>query len=123
MRASVDGAAGAGFFYNDCAEPRQCGLESVPDPACEDFACRVLESGDVVEVVVIELLVQRLERGLEVGEVADPANGFIYLAAQMDLHAEGMAVQPSASVAGWNIGQLVSCLEAKFFEDLHLFQV
>lgn len=120
LRASVDGAACARFLHDDCAESWQRGLESIPDPLGEHFTCWVLKPGDIVQVVVIELLVEGIERGLEICEIADPADGWIDVSADVNLDAEGMAVQAGATMSGWNIRQLVRCLETKLFEYFHL---
>ena len=71
---------------------------------------------------MIELQVQGLERCLEVGEVPNPADGFIYLSADVNLDAKGMAVEPRASVARGDIRQTMGCFEAKFFKYFHLAQ-
>ena len=105
MRPFVDGSAGAGLFHDNAAESWERWLEPLPDPAREDFAGWIFEAGNVVEVVVIELQVQGLERCLEVGEVPNPADGFIYLSADVNLNAKGMAVEPRASVTRGNIWQ------------------
>ena len=91
--AGVDGSAGARFFDDDAREVGEGGFEALPDPAGEDFAGGVFEAGDVVEVVVVELVVERAEGGVEVGEVADPAEGGVDVAADVDFDAEGVAVQ------------------------------
>lgn len=123
MRAVVDGAAGAGFTDDDAGQVGESGFEAFPDPVGEDFTGRVFEAWDVVEVIVIELFVERTEGGVEVGEVADPAGGCADVAADVDFDAEGMAVQARAFVAWWDVGELVRGFEAEFFEDLHLVQV
>ena len=69
----VDTARRAGLAHDDPREPGQRGLEAIPDPRGEVLARRVLEPLDLVEVVVVELVEQRLERGLDVAEVHDPA--------------------------------------------------
>ena len=48
-------------------------LDLVPDPFGDDFAGRVFQARDVIEVVMVELLIERLEDRLDLGEVADPA--------------------------------------------------
>ena len=122
MRAVVDGSAGAGFPDDDAAEGGERGFETLPDPAGEDFAGWVFEAGDVVEVVVVELIVERTEGSVEVGEVTDPAECFVEVAADVDFDAEGMAVQARALVAGGNVGQLVCGFEAELFKYFHLVQ-
>jgi len=71
---------------------------------------------------MIELLIQGIERCLEVRKIADPA-GLIYLAAHMNFDPERVPVQPGASMLRWNIRQPVRRLKPKLLEDLHLFQV
>ena len=109
----------AGFVDGHGRQQGQIGLESVPDPAGEIFTGRVLQPGDVVEIVVIEHLEQRLECGLEVGEVHHPTQLRVERAFDMDLDLEGMAVQPRALVRGRQVGQAMCCLDAKGLGDFH----
>lgn len=118
-RAVVDGSAGAGLFHDDAAEAFERGREAVPNPAGEDFTGGILEAGDVVEIVVVELLVEGTEGGVQVGEVANPAEGWVDLTADVDLDTERMAVQARAFVAGGHVGEAMCGLEAKFFKDFH----
>ena len=59
----------------------------------------VLEPRDLVEVVVVEVLLERLERGLDVAEVLDPAVSSPTGAGDVDLNPVGVAVQ-SRSTCG-----------------------
>ncbi len=52
------------------------GLEAIPYPDRQPFAGRILQTLDVVEVVVIKLVVKRLKSRLHVGKIHDPA-GFV----------------------------------------------
>src|SRR5690606_37602622 len=73
----------------------------------------------VVEVVMVQLLVQRLERGLEVGEVHHPAGLRIDRAFHVQLHPERVAVQARALVALGHVGQAMCRLEGEDLEDFH----
>ena len=69
---------------------------------------------------MIELLVERFERCLKIGKVANPADGLIDLSAHVNLDAKGMAVQARAAVTRGNIWQPMRCFEAKLFKYFHL---
>jgi hypothetical protein len=68
---------------------------------------------------MIELPVQGLKRCLKVGEIANPADGFVYLSADVNLDAKGMTMQSGAPVRGGYVRQAVRCFEAKLFKYLH----
>ncbi|MCY1308293.1 hypothetical protein D9M71_704640 [compost metagenome] len=117
--AAIFAATGAGLVDADTGELREQGFELLPDPFGEDFAGGVFQAGDLIEVVVVELLVERLEDGLEFGEVADPAGIGIGLTLDIDGHAEGVAVQAAALVAGRHVREPVRGFEDEFLEDFH----
>ena len=52
--AAVDAAGGAGLADDDLREQGQARADLAPDPAGEVLAGRVVEAGDLVEVVVVE---------------------------------------------------------------------
>src|SRR3546814_3900259 len=83
------------------------------------FAGRVLQPLDFVEVVVVELLVQRPERGLDVAEVHHPAAVGARLAGDMQLDHERMPVQPRALVARRHVRQPVRGFDGEGLEDVH----
>ena len=103
----------------DRAEFRQQGLHFIPDEFGQDFAGRVFQAGNVVQVVVIQTLVQRLENRLDLREVADPAGVRIEVAAQVQRHFERVTVQASALVAVRDVRQAVGGFESKLFENFH----
>lgn len=103
----------------DCTELRQQGLHFLPDKLGQHFAGRVFQAGNVVQVVVVQSLVQRLEDRLDFREVADPASVRVEVAAQVDRHFERVTVQAAALVAVRYVGQAVGGFESKFLEDFH----
>ena len=80
----IDTAAGAGLMDPDGAEFGQQGFELLPDPLGQNFTRRVFQAGNVVQIVVIQALVQRLEDRLDFREVANPAGVRVDIAAQVD---------------------------------------
>lgn len=80
----IDAAAGAGLMDPDGAEFGQQGFEFLPDPLGQNFTRRVFQAGNVVQIVVIQALVQRLEDRLDFREVANPAGVRVDIAAQVD---------------------------------------
>lgn len=71
--AAVDAATGAGFPDLDSAQFRQYRFQLVPDPNCQIFAGRILQPGNIVQIIMIELFPDRVKRRLDVAEVHDPA--------------------------------------------------
>ena len=98
---------------------RQQRLQLFPDPLGQHFTGRIFQPRDVVQVVVVQALVQRLEDRLDLGEVANPAGVRVEVAAQVDRHFERVAVQAAALVAFRHVGQAVGGFERKFLEDFH----
>src|SRR4051812_48364601 len=115
--AVVHAPGGAGFAHNDSAQPRKRGLQAVPNPRRKVLACRVLEALDLIQVVVVQLRVERLEGGLDVTEVHEPTGRRVHVAADVDLDLEAVSVQPSALVPLGHKRQPVSRLEAELLED------
>ena len=116
---AIDTAAGASFVDADGGQFREQGLEFGPDPLGQHFAGGVFQAGDVVEVVVIQALVERLEDRFDFGEVADPTGVRVEVAAQVDRDFERVAVQAPALVAIGHVGQAMGGLERKFLENFH----
>jgi len=73
-------------------------LDLVPDPLGDHFAGGVFKARDVVQVVVVQLLVDRLEDRLDLGEVADPASVRVERAGQVQADLERVAMQAAAFV-------------------------
>jgi hypothetical protein len=69
----VHTSRGAGLTDPDLGKVRQLRREAIPDPLGEHFAGRILETLDLIEVIVVELGFQRLEGRLEIPEVLDPS--------------------------------------------------
>ena len=68
---------------------------------------------------MIELVLQRFEFCLEVGEVDQPAGVRIHRALHHNLHHKGMAVQSCALVARRHMRQQMSRLKTKFLGEFH----
>ena len=103
----------------DRTQLRQQRLHLVPDELGQHFTGRVFQAGNVVQVVVVQTLVQRLEDRLDFREVTDPAGMRVEVATEVQRHLERVTVQAPALVAVRDVGQAVGGLEGKFFEDFH----
>lgn len=103
--AAVFAAAGAGLVDAHARQFREQGFDLLPDPLGQHFAGGVFQAGDVVQVVVVELFVDRLEDRLDLGEVANPAGIGVDLAFDMQGDAEGVAVQATAFVPSGTWGR------------------
>ena len=115
--AAVFAATGAGFMNTNAGQFREKGFELLPDPLDEDFAGWVFQARDVVEVVVIQLFIERLEDGFDLGEVANPAGIGVNLALDIDGDPKRMAMQAPAFMAFRDVRQAVGGLEHKLFEQ------
>lgn len=69
---------------------------------------------------MIELVVDRLKRSLDLGKVHHPAAVFAQLTTQMQFDLERMPVQARAFVAWRYIRQPVRGLESENFENIHI---
>ena len=76
----------------DLRQLRQQGLDLVPDPLGDHFAGGVLQARNVVQVVVVELLEDRFEDRLDLGEVTNPAGMGIDFTFDVDGNSEGVTV-------------------------------
>ena len=93
--------------------------ETIPDPARQVLAGGVLKAFDLIEVVVVEAIVERLERTRDVRKIDDPARLVIDRTFDVDCHAVRVAVESGALVTFRDIREAVCCLESELLEDLH----
>lgn len=66
---------------------------------------------------MVEALVERLEDGLDLGEIANPAGIRIDIAFDIDGDAERMAMQAPALVTFRYVGETMCGFEGEFFEQ------
>jgi hypothetical protein len=81
-------ATGTGLVDTNLGQFRQQWLELIPDPFGQNLAGRVLQSGNVIQIVVIQPLIQRLEDGFDLGEVPDPPGVGIHVTREMEADLE-----------------------------------
>lgn len=117
--APIDAPGGARLPQFDFAQPRQGRLQAPPDPARDDFAGRIFQAFDVIEVAVVEFAMDRLASRLDVGEVHDPAGVGVDRPRHGEGDAKGMAMQAETLVAVGHVGQQVRGLEGELVEDFH----
>lgn len=106
-------------MHDHFVQTGQARLQAPEDPARQHFAGGVLQPIDVVEVVMIELVIDRREGRLHVGEVHDPAQRRIRLARYVDLDTEGMPVQSRAFMAQRHVRESMGRFDVEDFEDMH----
>jgi hypothetical protein len=94
-------------------------MQAIPYPLRDDFAGGIFEAGNVVEVVVIQLLEEWGAGGGDLGEVEHPAGVGADGAGDVDLGAKGVAVKPGALVILGDVGEAMGRLERELFEDFH----
>jgi hypothetical protein len=83
----------------------------------EDLAGRILEARDLVQIMVIELVVQGLEEGMQLAEIDQPPGVRVDGAFDGELDAETVAVEPKAFVRFGQSRQAVSRFESKLVDE------
>jgi hypothetical protein len=68
---------------------------------------------------MVQLIIDRLELGLNIGEVHDPTDGLLHGATQVEDGFEGMTVQAATLVAFRHMWQPVRRFESEFLENVH----
>src|SRR5437764_1397840 len=81
---------------------RHHGRETLPDPPSEHLTRRVLQALDLVQVVVVEPIEQRLHRTPEISKVSYPPAFVTYGSSDVDGDTERVTVKTRALVAGGN---------------------
>ena len=92
----------------------------MPDPFGEVLAGGIIQAGKIIQIVVVETLVERLEYRLDFGKVSDPAGMGINVALKIDRDLEGMAMQATAFVSLGYVRKPMGRLESEFLENFHV---
>src|SRR3989344_1341627 len=119
VRTTIDTAGGAGLAHDNLRQPRQARFEAFPNPARQYLAGRIFEALDFVQAMVIELVVKRLKRASNIGEVLHPTLFRRQRADNMHLDVKRMAVQPAAFVPLRHVRQMVRRFEGEDLENFH----
>jgi len=96
---------------------RKFDFHPLPDPDRDIFRRRIFETFDVVQILMVEPLEERLECGLDCEEIGDKARHRIDRPFEPQFHAIRMAVQAAAAMAFAGVGQFVRRLETKCLRD------
>lgn len=70
---AVDGARAVGFLDFDGGEQRQAGLDAVPEPDGDHFCGGPFQTGDIVEIAMVEAVDEGFADGFDICEVHDPS--------------------------------------------------
>lgn len=91
----------------------------LPDPAGEMFTGGIGKTVDVVEVAVIQLVMNRLERGLDVGEIHNPAGRWIEWPSHVDLDSKRVTMESATFATVRNIRKELRGFKRELFKDFH----
>ena len=105
--------------HDDARKLRQRRLCVLPDPDRDIFRCRIFESLDIVQIIMVEPVQQGFEGGLDREEIRDKTGARIDSSFKPQFHAIGMSMQPAAAMLLGNIRQKVSRLETEGLRNLH----
>lgn len=117
--ADIFAATGARLMDAHLGKLRQQRLELVPDPFRNVLAGRVVQPIDFIQIIMVKLVIERLENGLEFGEIANPASVWIDLATDVDGGLEGVTMQATTLMPCWDMGKAVCCFKSELFENFH----
>ena len=92
----------------------------MPDPVREHLAGRVFEARDFVQVMMVELVVQRSKKGVQLAKIDEPAGVWIDRPFDGELDLETVAVKAKALVGLRQLGKPVSRFETKFMDEPHV---
>src|SRR5690554_5162610 len=87
--------------------------QALPDPTRQYLRSRILQTFDLIEIIVVELGVKRLPCLFDVGEVDQPAALFADLALDLDLNGIRMPVQAATFMPGRSIRQAMGGFEGE----------
>src|SRR5688572_23023513 len=110
----------AGLEQGHALQRREARLEPLPDEARKKLAGRVFEPRDLVQVVVIEQVVERLPQSVEVAVIDEPAGFGVNRSLDRQLHFETVPVQARALVAFWHVRQPVRGFEAVLLDEANV---
>jgi len=110
---AINRPRGASLSHDNFRKQWQLGLQLFPNPHGDDFARRIFQTGYLVQIIMVELFPDRLERGRDVGVIHQPAQFGIALAGHDNFHAETVAVQATALVIIWQMRQQMRRLKLK----------
>ena len=73
----------------------------------------ILQTFDLVQIMMIKLIVKRLEGPGNLGEIHDPSRLLLYWSTHMNFDPEGMPMQPPAFMLLRNVRQLMCRFDGK----------
>src|SRR6185437_9917329 len=117
--AGIRTPAGAGLAHHNPAQQGKRWMQASPDPAREVFAGRVLQTIHIVQATMVDLVMDPLERTLDLGKVHHPSEALIQGAGNMNLDVEAVPVKASALVPFRHIRQPMRRFDREFLEYLH----
>ena len=91
----------------------------IPDPSGQVFTGRILESVNIVQAVMIELLKQGLEGVPQISEIHHPTGMLANRTTDMNFDPERVPMHTGALVPFRNVGQTVSGFDLKNTENIH----
>jgi len=90
--ALIDAAGSTRFLNDDSAKSWEGGAQPLPYPARELLTGWVGKPFDLIEIVMVKLVIERLKSLFDVAKVHHPASMGVNRSAHMQLDAERMAV-------------------------------
>ena len=105
-------------MHDDQRQQRQRRTQLLENPLRQTLAGGIFQTRNVVQVIVVQLVEQRLKRALDVGKIHHPALRLDEFATEVEFDPKRMAMQPCALVTCRQIRQTMRRLDGKDFEDI-----
>jgi hypothetical protein len=112
----------AGLGNDNFDKAGQLGLETVPNPDSQVFACGIFEATDLVQVMMVELFEQGSESFHNIGVIHDPAEMRVAFSFHDDFGAEAVTVKTAAFMVFGHMRQEMGRFKLKRFTELQVHQ-
>ena len=93
---AVDAPCRASFRNDHFLEQWQAGAQAGPYPKCHTLTCRIFQSFNLIQIMMVQLFPQRLERLRNFGVVHHPAKLRITWAINDNIDLKAVSMKPSA---------------------------
>src|SRR5207249_3807101 len=98
LPAAIHALGGAGLRYDDLCQLRQPRFQPPPNPGSHIFARRIIQTRNLVQVMMVKLFPEGFEGLRNLGVIHEPAELGIAFPGDHNLRLEAVAMEPPAFV-------------------------
>ena len=108
-----------GFPKRYFAELGHYRLQTLPNPPGNGFTGRILQTIDIIQIIVIKLKADRLKRFFDLGKIHDPSGFWVFRAGNRYTNLERMTMKTAALMVRRQVRQQMSRFKSELFKDFH----